>query len=112
MTVGFVLAPLNLVSILSYVALLYAGAPPDVQAQGLFMLLMSSIVVSVLGALLSLLTGTCVVLDGSVTAALSTIAAILVMTLAGPGPDVLGAMLSVGLAATSMLRGLALLGIG
>ena len=108
---GFVLALMNLASILSYIALLYAGTPADVQAQGVFVLLMSSIIMGVAGALLSSLPVTCVVPDGSIVAALSAIAAVLVTSLAGAAPDVLSNTLAVALAATAMLTGLALLGI-
>ena len=109
---GFVLALVNLAPILSYVALLYAGTPPDVQAHGLFVLLMSSIIMGVAGALLSSLPVTCVVPDGSIVAALSAIAAMLVTSLPGAASGVLSNTLSVALAATAMLTGLALLGIG
>ncbi len=109
---GFVLALLNLASILSYAALLYAGTPPDIQAQGLFVVLLSSIIMGVAGAMLSSLQETCVVPDGSIVAAPSSVAAALAVTLAGAAPGVLGATLTVALAGTLLLTGLALLGIG
>lgn len=112
MIAGFVVSLTAISSILSYSALLFAGAPLDVQAQGLFSILLSALVLGIVGAAMSTLRISFLTVDGASTAALSTITAPLIAGLTGASPGVLGATLSVGLAGVTALAGLALIGLG
>ena len=107
-----VVALTSISSNLSYAALLFAGAPPDVQAQGLFSILLSAFVLGIVGAALSTLSVSLLSLEGVSIAAAATVAAPLIAGLTGAGPGVLGATLSVGLAGVTVLAGLALIGLG
>lgn len=112
MIAGIVVALTSISSILSYSAFLFAGAPPDVQAQGLFSILLSALVLGLVGAALSTLRVSLLSVDGASIAAVATVTAPLIAGLAGARPGVLGATLLVGLAGVAVLAGLVLIGLG
>lgn len=109
---GLVVALVTLVQMLSYTALLFGTTPPDVQAQGLVMMLLSVILMAGVGAMLSTLPSSFLSHDGALIAVMAPAVAALAAGLAGAPPGVLGATVMAGLALTAIVTGLALLGLG
>lgn len=97
---------------LSYTALLFGTTPPDVQAQGLVMMLLSVILMAGVGAMLSTLPSSFLSHDGALTAVMAPAVALVAAGLAGAPPGVLGATVMAGLALTAIVTGLALLSLG
>lgn len=104
-------AVLSIMLSLSYTALLFGLAPPAVQGQGLVMILISTVVLSVVGAARATLPVTLIAQDGAVVAGLATATAGLAAVAAGTGPGA-AATFMMGLTLNTVLCAAALLAIG
>ena len=109
---GVVVGVLTLTFVLSYAALVFGGTPASVQSEGLFVLLASTVILSLVGAVASTLPTTFVALDGSMTAAIAAAAAGVTLALKEGPPETLGATLIVGIALTSLVTGAAMIAFG
>ena len=107
-----VCAFLSITFSLSYSSMLFAGTPPSVQAQGVAVMLVSSIVMAVAGAAFSTLPFTVITVDGSLIAIVAAIMARIVADMSTATPLSLGRTLVVTLALTTAATGLAFLLIG
>lgn len=97
---------------LSYAALLFRGMPEGVQAQGLFMMLTSVLLLSVIGAVLSTLEVSFLTLEGSSVAAMAAGSVALHAEMQGADPMAMTATLGVGLMLAAFLTGVCLFALG
>jgi len=99
---------------LSYATLLFAGLPAEAQAQGLFMLLVSVLALSVTGALLSTVPVTFLSLEGSSIAAMAVGSAALTaeMHARGADPRSIAVTMAVGLTLSAVITGVIMTTLG
>ncbi len=109
---GLVVAMSTMSSVLSATALLFSAAPANVQAHGLFLMLLSCILLGAVGAVFSTVPSSFISQDGASTAAIAAVTGPLAVGLTGAGPGVLTATLLATVSGITVLTGLALLGLG
>lgn len=96
----------------SYAALLFADRPPALQAQGLFMLLLTVLVLSLVGAALCTLPATFLTLEGATIAATAAGSTALLAEMGAADPGRIAATLGVGLMVSALATGLGMLALG
>ncbi|MBC7802017.1 MAG: hypothetical protein H7Z10_15480 [Gemmatimonadaceae bacterium] len=97
---------------LSYAALLFGTAPAEVQGSGLLMILVSTLVLTVVGAFASTLPVTLIAQDGALVAGLAAATAGAAAGMAAGAPGAGAATFLMALTLNSLLSGVVLLAVG